>query len=261
MPRLYRRNELAFALVCVGAYVLLMSAADAVSDAVGVAGCITAPLAAAMAALLLGWVRGCRLSEKYGLVPASVPARALLYYLPLPVMVSVNLWGGFAPGLTPAETALGVGSMLCVGFLEEVIFRGLLFGALRPMGEKRAVIISSVTFGLGHAVNLLQGADFVPTLLQVVYAAAAGFLFTVLFMRTGSLLAPIAAHSALNALSVFAAEGNPLFTCITALFLTAVSLLYALYILRRVPAPTSCTGDCAACPHRKDSTSHARFTD
>lgn len=40
--------------------------------------------------------------------------------------------------------------MLCVGFLEEMIFRGLLFEAIAKENVKKAIIISSVTFGIRH---------------------------------------------------------------------------------------------------------------
>ena len=32
-------------------------------------------------------------------------------------------------------------------------------------------------FGFGHIVNLLNGADFLPTLLQIIYAVSGGYLF------------------------------------------------------------------------------------
>jgi membrane protease YdiL (CAAX protease family) len=78
-------------------------------------------------------------------------------------------------------------TMMLVGFLEELIFRGFLFTALRKDSLKVAVIVSSVTFGMGHIVNLLNGAPLGETLLQIVYATAAGFLFTAIFLRGGSL--------------------------------------------------------------------------
>ena len=64
--------------------------------------------------------------------------------------------------------------MLCVGFLEEVIFRGLLFQAIAKDNIKSAVIISSVTFGIGHIINLFNGSgmDLVNNLCQIVFAFA-----------------------------------------------------------------------------------------
>ncbi|MBD5536303.1 MAG: CPBP family intramembrane metalloprotease [Lachnospiraceae bacterium] len=62
--------------------------------------------------------------------------------------------------------------MPCVGFIEEVIFRGFLFKALAENNVKSAVIISSVTFGLGHLVNLFNGSgmDLINNLCQICFA-------------------------------------------------------------------------------------------
>ncbi len=61
--------------------------------------------------------------------------------------------------------------------MEEVIFRGFLFKAICKTNVKQAIIISSVTFGFGHIVNLLNGRDIPETLIQICYAVAIGFLF------------------------------------------------------------------------------------
>ena len=99
-----------------------------------------------------------------------------------------------------------------------------------------AVIVSSITFGMGHIVNLINGsgADLLSNVLQVGYAIAAGFLFTVIFYKTKSLLACIGTHSVLNALSVFGNEtamtaGKEI---ISAAALAGISILYTIYILK-----------------------------
>lgn len=96
--------------------------------------------------------------------------------------------------------------MLCVGFLEEVIFRGLLFTAIARNNIKSAVIISSVTFGIGHIINLFNGSgmELVSNLCQIVFAIAVGFLLVTIFSRGGSLLPCILVHSAINTLGTFA---------------------------------------------------------
>lgn len=80
--------------------------------------------------------------------------------------------------------------MLCVGFLEEVIFRGLLFKAIAKDNIKPAVVISSVTFGVGHIINLFNGSGMalVSNLCQIVFAIAVGFLLVTIFYRGGILL-------------------------------------------------------------------------
>lgn len=131
------------------------------------------------------------------------------------------------------ETVLYVISMLCVGFLEEVIFRGFLFQALCKDNVKQAVVISSITFGIGHIVNLLNGAEIGPTLLQICYAVALGFLFTIIFYRSKSLIPCIVTHSVINSLSAFAVGGSKIYGIAGAAALTIVSLLYAVWIEKR----------------------------
>lgn len=133
------------------------------------------------------------------------------------------------------DTFLFIVCMLFIGFLEEIIFRGFLFKALSRKNVRSALLISSVTFGMGHIVNLLNGADFLPTLLQIGYATAIGFLFTVLFLKTKSLWPGILAHAVINATSLFAVEGNGSIQLISSLVMVVLSVGYALYLLRIVP--------------------------
>ena len=93
-------------------------------------------------------------------------------------------------------------SMLCVGFLEEIIFRGFLFLAMAKNNTKEAIVVSSMTFGIGHIVNLLNGAPLLGTLMQIIFAVAVGFTLVLLFYKGGSLLPCIVFHSLNNAFSV-----------------------------------------------------------
>ena len=188
MDRLYKKSELDFALVCIAAYVVLFSLADSLSASVGVPKLVTAPMGILLVLLVLGFLQKHGLWQRYGLCAFRGDARMSLCFLPLLLIASVNLWNGIALRASPAETVLFLLSMACAGFLEEVIFRGFLFRALCRDNVKLAVLVSSVTFGLGHIVNLLNGQDLIPTLLQICYATAVGFLFTVLFYKGKSLL-------------------------------------------------------------------------
>ena len=100
---------------------------------------------------------------------------------------------------------------------------------------KRAILISSVTFGFGHIVNLLNGRNIPETLMQVCYAVAIGFLFTILFYKGKSLWPCIITHSMMNSFSVFANENAVTIKgdIAASIFLCVVSLGYAVYILRK----------------------------
>ena len=125
--------------------------------------------------------------------------------------------------------------MLCVGFLEETIFRGLPFTAIAKDNIKSAVIISSVTFGIGHIINLFNGSgmDLVNNLCRIVFAVAvpAGHVF----YRGGSLLPCILVHSAINTLGTFANDRN-FTTKMQLLRLTALIVITVAYTL--IPAKT-----------------------
>lgn len=160
-------------------------------------------------------------------------ARQYLYFIPLLVIVTVNLWNGFNINNSVSEIIFHILTMLNIGFIEEIIFRGFLFKMMAKSNVKRAIIVSSITFGMGHIINLLNGAELVPTLLQICYATATGYLFVIIFHKSKSLVPCIITHCLVNSLSVFNVE-NAISLYISPLFLTIIPLAYGLYINKRV---------------------------
>ena len=239
MQKLYQKHELWFALGWIAFYVVAVSFADELSRTIGIEKIVTLPLLLAMCAVLLLWMKRNDLFQVFGLCKGSVLPSRLLWYLPLAALISSNLWFGLRWNLPLHETLLYIASMICVGFVEEVIFRGLLFNAMRKDGLKSAVIVSSLTFGIGHIVNLFNGsgAQLLSNLCQVGYAVAVGFLFVILFLKTGSLIPCIVTHSAVNALSVFANEGSITVAqeIFSAIAIAVIALAYAVYLLKKVP--------------------------
>ena len=135
---------------------------------------------------------------------------------------------------SPVETLLYIVSMFFVGFLEEMIFRGFLFNAMAKNNEKAAIIVSSVTFGMGHIVNLINGsgAELLPNLLQVMYAIAIGFAFVMVYYKIKSLLFCIITHGILNGLGTFANKAvmTPQKQIVLSVLVTIIAGGYALYI-------------------------------
>jgi len=233
MLQLHKKNLLGFSLMWIGVYVAGMSLADGLSEQLGIAKIMTAPLGILMSVFLLLWLRRHDLAKISGLRAFDGSGRAYLWFIPLVVISGSNLWLGVDMRYPLAETALFLLSMLCVGFLEEVIFRGFLYRAMRDAGTRCAILISGLTFGVGHIVNLLNGADLLPTLLQVCYATAIGVLFTVIYHKSGSLIPCIISHCAVNMLSVFRAERGAAADVAIAVALTVFPLLYAYRIWKK----------------------------
>ena len=234
LKKLYDKSKIWFAISWIIAYCVLMSVGDALSAWLGIEKSVTLATGILLSAILLLFLKKNGLFSDYGLCAPKTSARSMLYYVPVFIMLTANLWYGVTLNYGALETTLYILAMLCVGFLEEIIFRGLLFEAMRKSNVKAAIIVSSVTFGIGHIINLINGsgAELLPNLLQVVYATAAGFMFVMMYYKSKSLLVCIAAHGVFNALSVFANEVNATneMRILTALLLTVITGSYALYL-------------------------------
>jgi len=168
----------------------------------------------------------------YGLTKVR-NAKHYLYFLPLVLIVSVNLWNGININHTGSEIAFHILTMFNIGFIEEVIFRGFLFKMMAKDNVQMAIIVSSVTFGIGHIVNLLNGADLIPTLLQICYAVSIGYLFVTIFYKSGSIVPCIIAHGLFNAFSIFNIE-TTVSMYLAPVFLVIVPVVYAIYINKTV---------------------------
>ena len=239
MKKLYEKNELTFAIVWIVVYCVLQSLANPLNKVIGVEYAVSAAFCVLQTAVLFAFIRKNNLQKRYGFCKSPVPACRFLYYVPLVILASGNLWNGFALNYSPTETVCRIVCMLCVGFLEEVIFRGLLFKAIAKDNIKSAIVISSVTFGIGHIINLFNGSgmDVVGNLCQIVFAIAVGFLLVTIFYRGGSLLPCIFVHSVLNTLGTFANDTN-LTTEMHLLHLAvliAVTVAYTLILTRTLP--------------------------
>lgn len=206
MKKLYEKNEQTFAIVWIVIYCILQSLANPLNEKIGIAYSVSAIFCILQTIILFTFIRKNNLQKLYGLCKSPVPACRFLYYVPLFILATGNLWNGAAVSYSQSEVVCRIACMLCVGFLEEVIFRGFLFVAIAKDNVKSAIIISSVTFGVGHLINLFNGSgmDLVNNLCQVFFAIAVGFLLVTIFYRGGSLLPCMIVHSAINTLSIFA---------------------------------------------------------
>jgi membrane protease YdiL (CAAX protease family) len=78
---------------------------------------------------------------------------------------------------------------------EEVAFRGIVLTVfLSKYSQRKAIIFSSVGFGLMHLLNLAMGRELVWVLGQVVWASIIGLFYGYVFVRTRSLLPSMIVH-------------------------------------------------------------------
>ncbi len=212
--------------------VLLLVAANVLNNRIAPgAYLVTAPVTAALLLLLLflaggtwadagldraGWARGARWAAALiGLVAAVYLAGAL--FPPTQELFSDRRTEGDSAGTVAfvVLVRLPLGTVL----LEEIAFRGVLYGLLRKEWDVTvATAGSSLLFGLWHILPSLHlgenkpalGSVFGQSVLGVVvvelgtvlFTGLAGVLLCELRRRSGSLLAPAGLHWATNALGI-----------------------------------------------------------
>ena len=206
MYKLYHKNPLYFAIAWIVVYCLLQSVANGLSETIGIQKSANALLASIQSAYLIYWLREYGFTSKVQLQKPTQSNQHMLYYIPLFIISTSNLWLGIHMNLSMNELICHVLLMLNVGFLEEVLFRGFLFEALRKDGLKSAMIITSLTFGIGHFINLFNGSgkSVMYVVLQIVFAILLGFLFVMIYIWSGSIIPCILSHQLINITSAFA---------------------------------------------------------
>lgn len=261
MKKLYEKSEIWFALAWIGLYVVSMNIGLQFAGGLDNLAEKTVPgllapvvISLALAAASTWWILRNGLQEKYGLCRFKGDWKGFLFFIPLLLMSLTNMTNGL--GVTaPLELCLLMAVNMAVsGYVEEVIFRGFLFRAMAKENLRSAVIVSAVTFGAGHIVNLANTEDVLGVLMQVGYAIVIGFLYTAIVYKGGSLWPCILSHMLVNGSSVFALEEGP-FTAlvrsvlgeatltqvsmVSSLLLVLVSGSYALWLWKRTKAPAA----------------------
>lgn len=237
MKKLYEKSELTFALVWIVIYCVLQPIGNLLSQKIGLEYSANAILCVLQAIILFSFIQKNNYLKRYGLCKSSLPARYFLYYVPLIILATGNLWFGIAINDSIAIIIYRIIFMLYVGFIEEIIFRGFLFKAMEKKNVKSAIIVSSLTFGIGHLLNLFTGMNLINNLCQIIFAIAVGFLFVTIFYRSGTLLPCIIAHSTINILDSFANVSEITIERQIAycLILTLITIIYTLFLTKTLP--------------------------
>jgi len=255
MKKLYEKNELAFALIWIALYVIVMNIAlqfcggfDDLSAKTPRQLIVPVVCIVVLALSATLWIARNGLFEKYGICSFKGSIKGFLWFIPLAVMSCINLKDGVALSAPAVVSVLMAANLAVGGYVEVSIFRGFLFRAMAKDGLRSAIVVSAVTFGAGHIVNLFNTENTFGVILQICYAVAVGFLYTVIVWKGGSLWPCIASHAFVNATDVFASESGPFLHLAKAVFgnaapnaaelLSAILIIlisggYALYLMKK----------------------------
>lgn len=229
MKKTFEKHETLFCILLIVIYILINSYC---MQNFGIDNYKSAIINTIFSILLIILIILLKRTSYYGLIKVK-NLKQYLYFIPLLLIISVNLWNGFNINNSISEIIFYIITMINIGFIEEIIFRGFLFKMMAKDNIKIAIIVSTITFGIGHIINLLNGADLIPTLMQICYAMSAGYLFVIIFYKSKSLIPSIITHSLVNSLSIFNID-NTLSLYIAPIFLTIIPLIYAIYINKNI---------------------------
>lgn len=138
---------------------------------------------------------------------------------------------GLKGGLTLGSFLLLCVQMIIVGFVEEVLFRGVFFNLLKGAKLQVFLLASSLIFGLLHFVAGLDPyATLAMVCLQVLNAVLLGLVFAVIYYRYQNIYFVILFHGAFNIGAMLCTTSHPQKEFIAVLALIGVYLVFLLYL-------------------------------
>ncbi len=163
-----QKNELTFSFMWIILYVVLSSVADTLSVSLGIEKVVTAPMCILLSIFLWVWIKKNGLSEKCGFCRFKGDIGKYLYFIPLVIISTCNLWNGVTINFPVMESVLYVLSMLCAGFLFTIIFyKGK---SLIPCIVSHSIFNSLSAFGIEGSRTFHIVVTIILAILSVAYA-------------------------------------------------------------------------------------------
>lgn len=101
-------------------------------------------------------------------------------------------------------------ALLYAPIVEEIMFRGLVFGALSKKSNFIGVLVSSSLFGLVHVLSSVLSGNFADLWFFPTYALL-GFFLNRAYIKSGSIVSSMALHFLNNAIGLWAISAIGLF--------------------------------------------------
>lgn len=94
-------------------------------------------------------------------------------------------------------------ALLYAPIVEEIMFRGLIFGSLAKRSIPLAMVVSSLLFGLAHVYDSLLNGNFADLWFIPTYAML-GYFLNRAYLKSGTIVSSMALHFMNNALGILA---------------------------------------------------------
>lgn len=231
MNKLKETKPIWFAVIWIVIYIILVSIGDIISSMLGIANSATSIILIAFSIVLILYLKKNKWFEIYGIKHLKKSDfKDSMLYIPLIIMAFIQYTKGMNAELDFLGIFIGCVLMICVGFLEELLFRGFLFQAILEKGSLyKAIIISGVTFGIGHVVNLLRGYSIAEQLIQIICAILIGIVLAYCVAITWNIIPGIIFHILFNISGTITNDNLKMEIYIT-IVVIVISLLYSIYL-------------------------------
>lgn len=147
----------------------------------------------------------CRLNKQTGIINGlkfAWPIYVLTFAMVFKNLISLSVAHVEFQGVS--KTIIYLTFLACVALFEEILCRGIILNLLKSKYKAfRALLISSIMFGLCHFYNILGGQNIIITVGQVVYATGLGVVLGIVYLLCINLWPSILVHFVLNIGAMF----------------------------------------------------------
>jgi len=234
MIKVMEKNSVRLALIWIAIYVMLVNIGGIISEEIGIMDSATGVILVLFSLLLLKYLKKNKWIEKFGIRKITkADMQKTLFYLPLVVLALLQFVNGIKSPLSSVTLLTTCLLMIGVGFVEELIFRGFLLEAIwNKSGMNRAVVISGITFGFGHFINLFRGYGYVDLLTQILTASVIGIVLALLVAITKNIVPGILFHIVFNISGTLSNEVSGLQEIYTLLAILVICAGYLVYLVK-----------------------------
>jgi len=233
MEKLMETKPILHAVIWIIIYVAMVNIGDALSEITGIAAnTITGAILIALSIVLAFYLKKNQKFKAYGMKGiAKADFHKTLFYVPLTLLALIQYTVGINDALSITEIASACLLMIGVGFIEELVFRGFLFQGIHARSANRAILISGITFGIGHIVNLLRGYAYMEQMGQIVVAVGIGIALALLVAITKSIVPGILFHIVFNIGGTITKQDatQQIYMMIS---IVTIAVFYAMYLYR-----------------------------
>lgn len=226
-------NQVLHAVLWILIYVVTVNVGDFLSEALKVP-YMTSLSVLLLSLFLVGYIAVTKIKLTLQNKDNADKGQSIMLYSPLIVIGVIQLVKGINQSIDLKALITVTLLMIGVGFIEEVIFRGFLLKGIQAKSNvKKAIIISGITFGIGHIVNLSRGYGYNELIVQIVVAIAIGIILAMIVVLTNHLLPGILFHIVFNITGSITIQNEKTeFYLLIAILL--ITIPYGIYLYHRI---------------------------